>query len=193
MEVVALAAAGERSCVLTARGSVRCWGANTNGELGYHPSTLPDCIDPAQCNVAVPSEDVDLGGRRMVELALGPRHACARDEDGAVYCWGSQIWGRLGDGQSQAMTAAVLATPAVIIAGHPVDLGDGDGDGLPDRAVQLSMGDEHSCARMHTGGLRCWGHGTAGRLGYASSDTVGDFETPAVYYAGIGLADLPVF
>jgi alpha-tubulin suppressor-like RCC1 family protein len=37
----------------------------------------------------------------------------------------------------------------------------------------------HTCALLQSGGVRCWGLGTFGRLGYANTENVGDFETPA--------------
>lgn len=193
VQVIDIAAAGDRSCVLTATGRVRCWGDNTNGQLGYDPALLPDCDPAASCVVEAPLGDLDLGDSRVVELSLSRAHACVRDEHGVVACWGSHIWGRLGDGLSRSLPTAALGIPSVAMAAKPVALGDFDGDGHPDPVVQISLGDEHGCARMADGGLRCWGHGTAGRLGYASSDTVGDNETPAEYYERIGIAAVPVF
>jgi len=43
----------------------------------------------------------------------------------------------------------------------------------------LDAGGFHSCAVLGAGGVRCWGLGASGQLGYANSDTVGDDESPA--------------
>jgi hypothetical protein len=49
---------------------------------------------------------------------------------------------------------------------------------LPQRALSLSLGAHHSCALLEQG-LSCWGAGGSGRLGYASTNTIGDNETAA--------------
>lgn len=74
-----------------------------------------------------------------------------------------------------------------------VNLGDFDHDGHPDPVAQLAAANWHTCARMEAGGVLCWGRGITGRLGYRSSDNIGDNESPAAYYAAIGVADLPIF
>ena len=37
-----------------------------------------------------------------------------------------------------------------------------------------SVGDEHTCAILVGGGVKCWGVGESGRLGYDSTDKKGD-------------------
>ena len=43
----------------------------------------------------------------------------------------------------------------------------------------IGAGQAHSCAVLGTGGVRCWGRGDQGALGYGSTDTIGDNEAPA--------------
>ncbi|MCP9491948.1 MAG: hypothetical protein MSC31_19045 [Solirubrobacteraceae bacterium MAG38_C4-C5] len=43
----------------------------------------------------------------------------------------------------------------------------------------LDAGRFHSCAILPGGGLRCWGYGLDGALGYGNTATIGDDETPA--------------
>jgi alpha-tubulin suppressor-like RCC1 family protein len=193
VKVKDVAAAGDRSCVVTEAGGVRCWGDDEDGALGYAPDTVPGCDDPKACIVDTPGSAIDFGGRPIERVALSLDHACAIDDTGGVHCWGLQIWGRVGDGLARPGPASELDMTAVAVLPIRIDLGDGDGDGESDRARALAMGDQHSCALVHTGGIRCWGYGSNGALGYASTDTVGDNETPAEYYARIGVADVPVF
>lgn len=42
----------------------------------------------------------------------------------------------------------------------------------------LAGGYAHTCARGPAGNVRCWGSGSVGALGYASTDDIGDDETP---------------
>ncbi len=54
---------------------------------------------------------------------------------------------------------------------------DGDMEAL--RVSQLASGLGHTCALLSSQALRCWGRGELGALGYASTEDVGDDETPA--------------
>src|SRR6185503_16226144 len=81
------------------------------------------------------------------ELALGPRHSCARTMDGAVWCWGAGGRGQLGWGSVVGRNVPVkvlLTSPASAIA----------------------AGDEHTCAvTAMSGRVFCWGADTWGQLG----------------------------
>jgi len=76
-----------------------------------------------------------------------------------------------------AGTAAEQATQPTALAAGQIDVSGNARD---------SSG--HTCVRLTTGSLRCWGFGGAGRLGYASTLTVGDDETPgAIAPISLGL------
>jgi len=191
LDVVAVHAAGSRSCVVTSSGGVRCWGGGAVSVLGYLPDDVPWCAPEADCDLETPPPfDLPLGAP-TVTLALGAEHACAIDPRGNVRCWGNGTWGTVGDGQShEDETRPQRTRPA---ADRIIDLGDFDRDGRPDPALTISAANWHTCALMTAGGARCWGRGITGRLGYQSSDNVGDNETPAAYYEALGYADVRVF
>ena len=191
LDLLEVHAGGDRSCVVTEQGAVRCWGGDAFGVLGYTPDDIPWCDETQRCDLDTPPA-VDLAlGAKTIALALGTQHACAIDPVGDVRCWGVGSWGRLGDADpSRDQTGAELSRPA---SAKVLDLGDFNGDGRSDEALQLSAANWHTCARMITGGARCWGRGITGRLGYRSSDNIGDNETPAAYYEAVGYADIPVF
>src|SRR5687767_7640608 len=44
-------------------------------------------------------------------------------------------------------------------------------------AVEIVAGGSHTCARLDTGAVRCWGDSSYGQLGYANRNTIGDNET----------------
>jgi alpha-tubulin suppressor-like RCC1 family protein len=46
------------------------------------------------------------------------------------------------------------------------------------RVTAFSAGQEHTCAILDGGVVRCWGHGRFGKLGYGDKKNVGEFEPP---------------
>ena len=170
---VALAAGAFHSCALLDDGTVRCWGFGGNGRLGYaNTDTVgdnesPDAVGP-----------VDLGpGRTAVALAAGGDHTCAVLDDGTVRCWGSGGNGRLG--YANKTSVGDTETPG---SAGPVNLGPGR------TAVAISAGGDSTCVRLDDSGVRCWGEGGDGRLGYCSTNAIGDDETPG----SVGPVDLGV-
>jgi cysteine-rich repeat protein len=157
--VVQIAAGAEQTCAVLATGGVRCWGYGAQGRLGYgDTNNLGDDETPGAVG------DIDVGGK-VTQIATGFAHTCALMTTGNVRCWGYGIWGQHGHG-------------------HTNDIGDdetpssaGDVD-LGGKVRKLAIGDNHTCAHMTTGALRCWGDGS-GKLGYGNETIVGDDETPA--------------
>jgi cysteine-rich repeat protein len=81
---------------------------------------------------------------------------CALLKDGRVKCWGSNIEGMLGLGD----TLAHGDDPGEMGDNLPaVDLGTGA------TAVALSTGLIHACALLSDGRVKCWGNNDAGQLG----------------------------
>lgn len=202
VEVVAMDAAGDRTCVLTVGSGVRCWGSNQGGALGYRWDELPGCRvedEPAVCNLEAPLPfDIDLGdleGAKLVGLSTGQRHTCVVDDRGRARCWGEGTAGRLGDGYSEDV--GHWRSPGQIWraygTGGVIDVGDADGDGSIDAVTRIVAGMEHTCVLTAARTVRCWGAGGDGRLGYGSTDYVGLGLTPGDDYARQGVHDVRVF
>ncbi len=170
---IALVAGAFHTCALLDGGAVRCWGFGGNGRLGYaNTNSIGDDESP---DVAGP---VDLGaGRSAVALAAGGDHTCALLDDGTVRCWGFGGNGRLG--YANKASVGDDETPGSV---GPVDLGQGR------TAVAISAGGDSTCARLDDGGVRCWGEGNSGRLGYCNTNAIGDDEAPG----SVGPVDLGV-
>jgi len=148
-----------RTCALLTSGAVRCWGDNATGVLGYgNMITIGDDETPASAG------DITVGGK-VTQLAYSGAHVCALIDDGTVQCWGSGTDGQLGYGNTS--TIGNNETPAS--AGRVAVGGT---------VTKLAVGANHTCALLAGGSVRCWGHGGDGRLGYASTSTIGDNELP---------------
>lgn len=91
------------ACARLADGSVKCWGANDRGQLGYATMTTCGVLGVSQpCSTAaalVPG----LAG--VVEVVAGDAFTCARLAGTGVQCWGQGDSGQLGDGSMQTRTA----------------------------------------------------------------------------------------
>jgi alpha-tubulin suppressor-like RCC1 family protein len=126
----------DHTCAIGADGKVWCWGGNGKGQLG----------DGAAADRSVPAAVTALEARAVM-LAAGKSFTCALTETGGVKCWGWNIRGQLGDG-----TFADRALPA-------------DVNGLSGGVIAIAAGDEHACALLAAGSIRCWGNGSEGQLG----------------------------
>lgn len=94
-----MAAGYEFTCaILESDGSVRCWGDNTNGQLG-DGDTPRRGDEPGEMGLALPAVDLGEAAR---SVSCGAAHTCALTMSGRVKCWGANAHGQLGSsGPSQ--------------------------------------------------------------------------------------------
>ena len=93
-KAVAVAAGGSHTCAVLTTGTVKCWGENSTGQLGYaHTRRIGDDETPASAG------DVPLGGTALAVTA-GDSHTCAVLTTGDLRCWGFGGNGRLGYGNT---------------------------------------------------------------------------------------------
>ena len=136
------------TCAIVTGGQVRCWGRNYHGTLGTGTTDSTDHLHPEV--VVNPSSSGPLTGARRV--AVGDEHTCVALGNGQVRCWGRNHHGQLGDGTFDARSRP---TPVRAVGGT----------GRLGSVTSLGVGDSHTCARLSSGQLRCWGYDTHGELG----------------------------
>lgn len=136
--VTAVAAGWDQSLALTSTGSVYAWGMNMYGELG--DGTLKQRLLPVLVHLPA--------GVTIVAIAAGEFHSLAVSSTGAVYAWGANTYGQLGNGTTvnSALPVQVLLKPGVA-------------------ATAVGAGDSHSLVVTSTGAVYTWGKNNFGQLG----------------------------
>ena len=147
---IAVASGNFSSCAILDDGSVRCWGANGQGQLGYGNSEeIGDDETPAQAG------PLSLGaGRTATAITVGRFHACAILDTGDVRCW--------GDGNAMPDTSDDIGDDELPSAVPVVNLGG-------NKAVAISAGQSATCAVVESGDVWCWGNGRSARFSTGES------------------------
>ncbi|MFN3217003.1 MAG: hypothetical protein ACE367_10945 [Acidimicrobiales bacterium] len=171
----AITAGGVHTCALLDDGSVKCWGNNASGQLGYG-DTLHRGDAPGEMGANL--LPVDLGpDRTATAIAAGIAHTCALLDDGSLKCWGDNLYGQLGYGDTFHRGDQVGEMGDGLA---PVDLGPGR------TATAITAGVFFTCALLDDATTKCWGRNTTGQLG------AGDVEHRGDQTGEMGDALLPV-
>jgi len=132
---VKVSAGGKSSCALMSDGTVRCWGRNTEGELGDGTTVTKSTAGTVK----------NLSG--ISQLAVGGSYACALSTTGRVFCWGDNSVGQIGDGTgTRRLTPVEVTSPGTIVKG-------------------VAVGNGTTCAWTTGDRLFCWGNNFRGQLG----------------------------
>jgi len=149
-----LAAGNGHSCAVLAAGTVKCWGLNSDGELGNGTTT----------NASSPVTVTGLIGVRAV--TAGDYHACALLDNGTVQCWGYNFHGELGvNHRGPALCTRRPSTTGEACSTTPVTVAGLTG------VSALAAGAYQTCALLTAGTVKCWGYNGEGQLGDPSVKT----------------------
>ena len=97
----AVSSGNSHTCAILDDNSVKCWGFNGSGELGYG--------DNVDRNAPEATDTVALGeGRHPVAISTGKAHTCALLDDDTILCWGYNGEGQLGDGTTNNSNVPVV-------------------------------------------------------------------------------------
>ncbi|MDC0055638.1 putative Ig domain-containing protein [Deltaproteobacteria bacterium] len=149
-------------CARSNQGLVKCWGDNSNGQLGIGSTSSPNNRIGDQANeMGENLAYVNFGANKSaVQISAGNFHACAVLNDASVKCWGRNSEYQLGLGNTTQIgdSTAELGDlmPAVNLGGN---------------AVKVAAGQYHTCALLDTGEVKCWGYGDQGIQGDGSTGT----------------------
>ena len=133
----AVTAGHRHTCARRATGRLYCWGWDVNGELGNGPAGT----QPVPFLVAGGATD-------WTSVTATNTHTCGRRSTGHLWCWGLDQFGQLGNGAPNVNQPAPVA-----VSGGATDW------------VSVTAGGTHTCARITTGRLFCWGQDGRDQLG----------------------------
>jgi alpha-tubulin suppressor-like RCC1 family protein len=134
---------GGHTCAILDDDSLKCWGSNNNGQLGYNDTALRLAPAPLPVNLGA--------GRTAKHIAVGNAHTCAILDDDSLKCWGNNNDGWLGYNDT---TQRLAPDP------QPIHLGVGR------TAKHIALSSTHTCAILDDNSLKCWGRNNDGQLGY---------------------------
>jgi alpha-tubulin suppressor-like RCC1 family protein len=175
------------TCALYSTGVVRCWGSDSNGQLGNAGGNADSATPVAVTGIST-----------ATDIAAGTNHTCARLSNSRIQCWGADNHGQLGNGatlsdQASPVLVGNFTDFVSVAAGGDVSCGlradatvacwgddsegaNGNNGAFSDNAtpvavsgltqmVDISVGRSHVCGHRDTGFLRCWGSDSSGQLG----------------------------
>ncbi|MEO0592265.1 MAG: hypothetical protein AAFZ38_01690 [Myxococcota bacterium] len=158
--------ANDFACGLLNDGAAYCWGSGEHGQLGTN--STEDASDATRVDTSLQFRSIAVTSDTWSNSVAG--HTCALSPEGRAYCWGSNVFGQLGDG-----TREDRAAPTAVSTDQ--------------RFEEIHAGENHTCALAFSGQISCWGRGSAGQLGDGGFN---DALTPRPIDAEMRFADLAV-
>src|SRR4029077_10238390 len=147
--VTAMAAGAVHSLALTSAGTIYACGRNNFGQLGNGTTRH----SPPRVAVTLP------GSATAAAVAANEFHSLALTSTGAVYAWGHNAFGQLGNG-----TTTDSSTPVAVA--------------VPGTVTKIAAGWAFDLALPSTGAVYAWGFNGDGELGTTSADSCGTGPYP---------------
>ncbi len=133
-----------KTCGVTAANKIRCWGKNEFFSLGV--SSPSQVLSPMTI-------DSDYS---YTQLDLGNQHGCGLSTTGKIRCWGNNDNSQIADQKNQGHIHGSL--PQEVISSSSF--------------INLSTGNNHTCAIKASGRLYCWGDNTYSQLGKGTTNDI---------------------
>jgi alpha-tubulin suppressor-like RCC1 family protein len=149
-----VSAKGTSTCAILDNDDLKCWGRNTNGQLGYDDTTNRGGTPGSMSNLVA----IDLGvGRTAKKVTQNSANTCVILDTDELKCWGNNNFGMLGYNDLDQTRGSVAGSMSVL---STVNVG------LNKNVVEVSMSENHMCVVLDNSELKCWGQNEKGQLGY---------------------------
>ncbi len=153
-DITALGAGYGVSCAVATDGKAWCWGkvamtptTGGVGKFGVAKSPLLIAGLPAVVDIATSGVASKKFAPKVEDLIVASTpHFCALDQKQALWCWGRNIAGQLGDGSETWRLKPVQVK-------------------LDGKVAQFAVGRSHTCALLEDGKVWCWGSNKHGQSG----------------------------
>ena len=145
-----VAAGFDFTCAVKTTGTLWCWGADGSGQLGNGASGMQQS----------PMQEL-TAATNWASVEVGDYSTCARKTTGALFCWGSNNSGEVGNN----VIGGVQQTPV-------------QESTTATNWASVTAGVSFACARKTNGTLWCWGSDAGGKLGNGQT-TVSNLLRPA--------------
>ena len=156
-----VAAGAAHTCALLHDASVKCFGRHRHGQLGHLQGFIPYQTQSFGDNLL----RAELGTDKFaLRIAGGNDFTCFLLQDNSVKCFGSNVYGQLGQGHTKDTRDGVNVGDNL----QPIDFGDGF------FATQISAGWYHTCALLQDNTVKCFGDNRFGQLGQGHTRNLGD-------------------
>ena len=159
-----ISAGGFHALAIGQDGTAWAWGYNRSGELGDGSTTNK----PRPTQVGNPTDSSQPF--QVAQISTGVHHSLAVDRSGAVWAWGGNDQGQLGDNTTSKRLTPIRVSP-------PAGQGSA-GTGLA--TARTSAGWYHSMAVGQDGNAYAWGDNQYGELGNGSA-TQSSTPTPVAF------------
>ncbi|HEX8362325.1 MAG TPA: hypothetical protein VF613_19560 [Longimicrobium sp.] len=140
---------GGHACGIATDGRLYCWGSASFDVLGTGAAPDRCTANDSPCTYT----PVPAGTRTdFRSIHTSGVFSCGLTADAEAYCWGSNYYGQLGDGVSNASGTGPSRREAGLVSGGH-------------RFTRIALGDDHGCGVTRQGKIFCWGKNEAGQLG----------------------------
>ena len=157
-----IASGGISSCVIASDDKAYCWGSNNFGQLGN--GNLKNSSTPTPV-----STTGVLAGKTIKQITAGNSYFCVIASDDKAYCWGSNNFGQLGNGNLKNSSTPTPVSTTGVLAGKTIK--------------QITAGTEFTCAIASDDKAYCWGSNSSGQLG--NNSTINSGVPVAVNTSGV--------
>lgn len=159
-EVIDITVGNNGGCAIADDNRAYCWGENSTGKLGNNTTT--DSSVP----VAVDTSGVLSGPVSAISMKS---NTCALS-NGAVYCWGYNANGQLGNGNTTNSPVPFAVNTAGVLSGRTIE--------------KVAVGAYHVLVLADDGRVYVWGHAPYGLGSGVTSSTTPTAVTVAGVLAG---------